>query len=163
MKRKISVRERWAVAFAPSVIIGGVYLLLIVGDSTAKLEAEQKRAVTAARPATASSSTTASTGKKTLDDINRQLAQHERRIDEWKGRLAVLARAGSVGRRPRTHTGDRTNRGDFRHGRNHAARERGRAKGIRVPAALVGTLAPRSDHETGSRKGPAPVALYLQQ
>jgi hypothetical protein len=92
MKRplKISMRERRMLAFAPAVLIGGIYLLWIEGSLATELQKQQSRAAAAFAPAQQSSQSPALAKAKKdyanvcsgIDQRTVEIAQLQKRADD---------------------------------------------------------------------------------
>jgi hypothetical protein len=98
-KFKISARERWFVAFAPCVAIGGFYLLAMVGNLTTQLQTAQDRARVAFAPVQQDSVSPAltkakagyETVRRSIDDHNAAIAQMEQQLDATNKTIAAAA------------------------------------------------------------------------
>ncbi len=92
---KISARERWAIAFAPALLILAIYFFAIADDLQAGLDKQLKRMTAANGPiaaATASSSLAKATAAR--DTAKRDLEERETRIAQLEAKIAALAKPG---------------------------------------------------------------------
>jgi hypothetical protein len=105
LKMKISGRERWVLTFAPTILILGVYLLLIEGGLADALAKEQHRAVVAqavlAKPPPTGPSPALLKAKTDLADKSRQITEQSASIDRLHQQIDALTTQVAVKRNDR--------------------------------------------------------------
>jgi hypothetical protein len=88
-KRKITTRERWALAVLPTVAIAGIYFFSVMPASTADLDKARKRLLAASGPAPRLAPTV-STAKTTVADLKRRITDDLTQIPQLQQKLAFL-------------------------------------------------------------------------
>jgi len=105
LKMKFSGREGWVLTFAPTILILGVYLLLIKGGLTDALVKEQNRVAMAQatldKPAPSGPSPALIKAKSDRADRNRQIAEQSATIDRLHQQIDALTTQVAVKRNDR--------------------------------------------------------------
>jgi hypothetical protein len=155
---KISGRERWVIAFAPTVLIVGTYLMGYVDSLSAALEKAQKRATAAMAPLPPPTpSATLLQARTARDAAKKDIATRQAHIDQLEDQLATLSQnaATLADDRDAARVIERVEAIFARNGItpliSEAAGEGGNTD--RMPSALLAVLAPKID-ASGNQKGP---------
>jgi hypothetical protein len=89
-KIKITNRERWIIALAPSILIGTIYLYGFYGGLEAALEKQQKRVAAASiLPKPAGISPMLAKAKADQDEVNRNINDRQARLGELDAQIAA--------------------------------------------------------------------------
>lgn len=93
-KRPVSGRERWMIALAPAIAIGGIYFFFIAGGLQESLENQRRRLEAAERPAAAAGpSTSFVQAKAALQQLKSDIAGREGKVNDLAVQLASARNA----------------------------------------------------------------------
>lgn len=154
-KVKISGRERWVLAFAPTVLILAAYFFGIQPDLVANLDKEQKRIDAASTPVQApTASSTLAKAKMARDAAQRDIADRETKIAQLEVQIASFKKVG-VDEGEQARVIEQVEAAFFRNGITSVTSEQadhGDAA-VNAPAVLLDVLAPRAGKDpAGARR-----------